>query len=193
MTSTEPKVEPKVETTEPKTEEPKVEAKVEATTFDPETFKLPDGMTADKETLGKFAALVNDDKLSAADRGAKLVELHTGLLKQAGETSTAAFKTLNETWVKEVKADPDIGGAKLEPTRQMIAGAIDKLPAKDAAAFREAMDVTGAGNNPAVIRALAHWAKSLTEGTPVIGTPPSPKQDLAASFFPNSPGMQKGN
>lgn len=169
-------------------EPPKVDT---AAVFDPKAFKAPEGVKIDEVAVGAFAGVLNDSALSPQDRGAKLLELHNAELAKVGAANTKAWADTTTKWLGEIKADPKIGGDKITATVSTIAKAIDTLGPEGAKAFREALDITGAGNNPAVVRALHAFASRLTEGGHVNGTPPGSRPSTAALFFPNSPEMQK--
>jgi hypothetical protein len=170
--------------TQPTIASEKTESKTEtAALFDPKGYKAPDGATVDEKTLSDYASIVNDEKLSPAERGTKMLDLYNSAMKTVGESYTKAWTDTNEKWVNEVKADPEIGGSKFEPTKQMISKAIDTMGSATAAAFRQSLDITGVGNNPAFIRGLAVMAKALTEGSHVAGGPPSGKEKSVAEIF----------
>lgn len=179
----------KSELSEPAKAEAKTEAPAVAA-FDPAKLTLPSGLKADDPALASLGALVGDDKLSPQERAQKLIDLYAGEVKKAGEASTLAWTNQNTEWVKQVKADADIGGAKFEATKTTIAKAIDSLGAAQAAAFREALDVTGAGNHPAVWKALAKFASAFVEAGHVSGNPPGQKPTMKEAFYPNSPDMK---
>ena len=78
----------------------------------------------------------------------------------------------------------------------MISRGIDGVLGQELGAeFRKAMDFTGAGNHPAVVKGLAKAFTMLTEGGHVPGDVSKGKQNMATVFFPNSPEFneQKGN
>ena len=65
-------------------------------------------------------------------------------------------------------------GPKLDSVLDTISKAINGLgDAKLATDFRSAMDYTGAGNNPVVIKALWKLAAQVTEGSHVAGLNPA--------------------
>ena len=189
----EPPAEPPKEGEPPK--EPKPGEKPPAPTpIDLAAVKLPEGITADddvsKATMKSVSEIVADTTLSPQDRMQKLVDAYGGLAKAAADSNGKAWESLQDQWQAEVKADPVIGGDKLLPTQQMISKAIDSIGPDSAKAARLALDFTGAGNNPAIVRLLANWAKQLTEGGYVTGTPAKGTPSLAQEFFPNSPDMK---
>jgi hypothetical protein len=174
-----------------KKEAPKVEGA-------PETyaeFKAPEGFEINKEQIAD--ALPVFKELGLSQEGAqKLVDFYAKVTQKAQEDPYKLWSQTQEKWVSEVKADPVIGG-KLDQVKATVARAIDGLgDAKLASDFRAAMDYTGAGNNPAFIRAFYKLATQITEGRPVGGNGPStlgqqapgqgPKS-IANALFPNLP------
>jgi hypothetical protein len=172
----------------PKTELGKAEAPkpAEAVAFDAAKLTVPEGMKADDPLFKSFGETMADAKLDPQARGQKLLDLYKDGIKSVQEAQVNAWKTTNEKWVNEVKADPEIGGAKFEPTKTSIAKAIDSLGPDLSVAFRQGLDATGAGNHPAIWKGLAKMAALLTEGGHVSGAPPKGSPDIGTTFFPNS-------
>jgi hypothetical protein len=84
------------------------------------------------------------------------------------------YETKQNEWKSQINSDPEIGGSKWNGTRASIGRLFDSLgDANLTDGFREAMDYTGAGNHPAVVKFLARVAQRLTEGGPVRGGGPS--------------------
>lgn len=174
-----------------KAEAKPAEAKpAEAAPFDVKALKLPEGFKADDASLKTFSDLVNDGSLSRAEFGQKAFDFYVGALRAAGEAGDRAWDDTQRDWQGKVKADPEIGGDKLPATLQGISKMIDTLGPDGAKGFREALKVTGAGNHPAVVKALAKFAPAFTEGRHVPGNPAAGKADLKEVFFPNSPDMK---
>lgn len=157
-------------------------------------FTLPEGFTADETVMKSFTDILSNDKLDPQARGQELLNLYASQMKSVADGNTKAWSDMQDQWVKEVKTEY---GDKLEPTRQAISKAIDTFGEKDAKAIREALDMTGAGNNPHIIKAFAKLAEVLTEGGHIKGDPPAklgasdPNANLGEIFFPNSPEFHK--
>lgn len=135
-------------------------------------FTVPEGIELDKEAVGEFKTLAGELKLDQAG-AQKLVDFYT---KAAMTSANAPYKLWEETqatWQKEVKADPEIGGANMPTTFSNIAKLIDRFGGKEAAAVRAAFDFTGAGNNPEAIRFLARIGKVFAENPNVTGRAPT--------------------
>lgn len=174
---------------EPPKDPPKDEPK--PVVFDAAKLQLPEGMKADDPILGKFNGLFTDDKIDPQARAQGLLDLYKESVQTIRTQQMDAWKTTNDGWVAEVKADPEVGGAKFAVTKSTIAKAIDSLGPELSVAFRQGLDATGAGNHPAIWKGLAKWAATLTEGGHVIGSPPAAgKPTLKEAFYPNSPDMK---
>lgn len=157
-------------------------------------FTVPDGFTLDGETGTAAKSLFKSMGLTQ-EHAQQLIDFY---VKQTTESANAPYELWNETqerWVKEVKADPTIGH-RLNEVKTTISRAIDGMgDPKLARDFREAMDYTGAGNNPAFIKAFYKLAQMVTEGRHVTGNGPSPAgqgnsarpASAAAAMYPNLP------
>lgn len=151
-------------------------------------LKLPEGMKADDPMLGQF-------KLDAADAGLspeqaqKLMDKYGGKLipvtevQKAFDAQAQLWKDTQQQWVDKVKADPEIGGANLQPNLASIAKLIDRFGGKESADLRKAFGLTGAGNNPEIVRFLSRLSKSVNlEGSTITGgKPPATTFKTAAS------------
>lgn len=158
-------------------------------------FTVPEGYTLDETVLKESSELFKSLNLDQAG-AQKLIDMYVAKTSEAFQQPYKAYKDMREGWVKEIKADPEIG-AKLDQVKSTVARAIDGLgDAKLADSFREAMDVTGAGDHPAFIRVFYRLAQLVTEGKPVAGSGPSAhgqRQPGAApvsaarALYPNNP------
>lgn len=156
--------------------------------LDLKAIKLPEGFTLDEKLAGEFSNLLTDAKLSPQDRGQKLIDLHSATLKAAVEAPYKLWSDTQATWVKEVAADKDFGSGDLkEPLKTEVKEAISKvIDQYGGQPLRDALALTGAGNNPAIIRAFAQMSKLLTEGKPVRGgNPPAPSKSPAERMYPH--------
>jgi hypothetical protein len=135
--------------------------------FDPEKFEFPTDLNREHETFKQFTGYAKEAGLSK-DAAGKLIGIHAAAVKA---TSEAIYKTWTDqqaTWVGEIKADPELNNTS--EVRKTVAALLDNTSLSDPK-FREALDTTGAGNNPAVVRTLYRWAKALSEGASRAGDP----------------------
>ena len=178
-----------------KPEEPKVEAKTEPAKVDPtkvpETyadFTAPEGMAINKEALE--AALPVFKKLGLTQEQAQeLVNVQTAREAALAKASQGDYASMREGWRKDVLANPELStGGKIKPeVLQTIGRAIDGImDPKLAADFRQIVDTTGVGDNPAFVRTIFKMAQQLTEGRPVAAGGPSVHGQTAPGAKPTS-------
>lgn len=134
---------------------------------------LPEGVSIPDETMTEFLGLMNDAQLSPNERANKLINLQqnfiTSSLEAVGKQLETNWKDTQDQWRSQSQALPEIGGAKLPETLATIKKGLDAVGAsKETYA---ALDLTGAGNHPEVIRVLHALTKNLAEGRPVSGGP----------------------
>ncbi len=168
----------------PSTAEP---AKVEPAAQTPapltlEAIKLPEGVKPDDPLVKEYVDLQNDSKLTVQERTQKQLELYDRALKAASEQGSKAWDALQTQWQSEIKADPEVGGAKLAESQQNIGRFLDRFGGDP---LRKAFDETGAGNNPAIFKAIAQAGALLKEGEPKSGSPSMPSRTPAEILYPN--------
>lgn len=158
-----------------------------APAFDPAQLTLPEGITITPEETSAFAEILNGE-FSPQERGQKLLDLYfsqqEALNKAGQEAAISAWNTMNEQWREEVRAMPEFAGdlqAKLGGIKQ----ALTTLGADEN--FFSALDLTGAGNNPHVLRMLAKLTAPYIEGGAVGGETTSTvasKERMLATMYP---------
>lgn len=151
-------------------------------------FTLPEGFALDEKVLGEATGLFKEAKLPQ-DVAQKFVDFHTKAVKTVSDSIAAEWRDMQSTWVDELNSDPKIGKGVADGTvGASIAKMLTHLPVEQSAAFRQAMNFTGAGNNPAIVRALFELSQKFTEPGHVQGAPtaqakarPTPAQALYPS------------
>lgn len=144
--------------------------------------------------MNDFLGVMNDEKLSPAERGQRLLDLQFKAAQAIHESGKTLWDETQAKWTEEAKADPVIGGEKLAPALGNVTKLIDTYSRgpdgqpdpKFAEELREVFDLTGAGNHPRVIRFLNNLAQELVvEGRPNAGSPPPVSADPADILYPN--------
>ncbi len=180
------------------TDLPKVETPLGA----PEKYadwKLPDGYSLDAG-VGEAGGKIFKELNLTQDQSQKLVDFYTEhSIKSSKENQDFWDKTKSD-WREGLKNDPQIG--KLvgsdgnfgpdSPLVRTVNQALDGLqdPAL-VANFKAAMELTGAGDNPAFVRVLHALASKVTEGTSYARGEPSKvaqaRPSAAAAMYPHLP------
>lgn len=197
-----PKEEPKPEAVKP--EEPKkdeipaeaekpAEKKEEASQSEEaplptyEEFKVPEGITLEKEQIGKFTEMLAEFEKTKPDHaafqsfGQKLVDTHIAemqaMAKKVEDSYRDAWETQRKEWKESFEKDPEIGGNRQITTVNAARDFISTFGGTDAqqAEFRNLMETTGLGNHPAVIRILANAMIAKPEPKALAAVKPIPQ------------------
>jgi hypothetical protein len=115
-------------------------------------------MTQLKEAL-------STDGLSMQERGQKLVDMYAKMQTESAAEQAKAWETVQTEWRSTIEKDPVLGGSNTARTQEVLGKALD-VYGNDA--VREAFALTGAGNNPDVVRFIHKMAVALNEGTTSI-------------------------
>jgi hypothetical protein len=154
---------------EPKPAEPGVDWKA----LDVADLTLPSEIRPDDARLPEFIKDVNEARVPKG-LAQKFLDKYSADIRAAAIAPVEVFRTMNERWQNEVRSDPDIGGDKLsKEVLPAVSRVIDRFGGDQ---LREALDFTGAGNHPAMVRAFYQIAKALNESTgAIVGGVPQPE------------------
>jgi hypothetical protein len=120
----------------------------------------------------------------------------------AAKAPADTYEATRTEWQAKVKSDPDLAKAVngdktgLDAVKLDIGRALNALNDPTLAAdFKSAMDLTGAGDHPAFVKALWRLSSFVTEGKHVNGSGPSVhgqrapgdtgRPSAAAALYPN--------
>jgi len=135
-------------------------------------FKYPEGYEMSEEVFKSTSDLFKKHNISQAT-AQELVDYVHKVNQDAAEAPYKLWQKTQEEWVNAVKNDSEIGG-RLNEVKTVVSKAIDAVVGRTLGdEFRQAMDMTGAGNNPAFIKTFYALAQRITEGGHVSGTGPS--------------------
>jgi hypothetical protein len=110
------------------------------------------------ETFAKDRGLTNEQAQKILERD----ESQVSTLKAFEEEQRRALTT---KWVSEVKADQEIGGEKLAQTVELSHRLVNKFGSQ---ALKQALNETGFGNHPELIRFVSRIAKSMSDDQLVL-------------------------
>lgn len=152
------------------------------TPFKVEEIKLTDGLAVDPALAGQLTEVINKFGIPRS-AVAELLTLQEQSMKASSEAGSRLWSETQDTWRKEITADPVIGGDKWGKVSASIGQVLDKYGSPE---VRAAFDLTGAGNNPHIARMMAKIAADLTEpGFVPAGQPAAQPQDAASKLYPD--------
>ncbi len=183
---------------EPKPAEAKPEEKTEekppeAAKPDPVAyeFNVPEGLTMDDALKGEFTGALDGFRADPKVGAQKLMDMHhTQMQRYAEHLGQEQHRIFNETkkgWRDQVQADEMIGGAGHRTAMSAIAMARNMLVSdhpqgskewkKDLQDFHNALDATGAGDNPHILKAFYRAARIINEPAAPVVTDSKPVAD----------------
>ena len=170
-----------------------VEAKPEPVAYT--DFSVPEGHTLDAATLESATPIFRELGLSQ-EQAQKLVDFYSTKIGEINTENLGYMEQMRTQWRADLQADKELGG-KLDAVKVDIGRALDRLTPDTREAFKEAMNFTGSGDHPAVIKAMYEFSKLIGEGTHVTGANPSEhgqsktgvtaRPSAAQAMYPNLP------
>jgi len=147
-------------------------------------FKMPEGMeeALDEDTAKEFSEVAKELGLTQ-DQAQKVVDVQVGLMNRIGEKLQGEWSTLQEEWRADAKSDKEFGGEKFQENLGYAVKAIDTFGSE---ALKEALEVTGMGNHPELVRFCISVGKMIGEdGVMSGGKGNSQERDPAKTLFPD--------
>lgn len=144
-----------VEAEAPAVEASAVEAEAVAEAADYTDFELPEGVEIDASALDAAKPIFRE--LGIDQAGAqKLVEFYASKLGEVAGTISAQAEALVAEWQGQIKQD---WGAKYDANLSVAAKAVQLGGAE----LRDALNETGAGNHPAIIKFFHQIGSTISE------------------------------
>lgn len=164
-----------------------------------EPFKAPEGKELSPELVTAAEATFKELNLTQ-EQGQKLVDLWNAQTAGISERLDQMIADQRNEWRGQIAKDKTLGNGtdNLSPAAKQNIDAVIQACGDEAAqtALKAALDLTGAGDNPAIVAAFNKVGALLREGSVVKGggpskpsqTPPGQGQRSAAqTMFPNLP------
>lgn len=169
-----------------------------------EAFKVPDGKELSPELVTQAEATFKELNLSQ-EQGQKLVDLWNAQTSNLSDRLDQMVADQRNAWRGEIAKDKTLGNGVdnlSDASKKSIADAISWTgDAKTQEALKSALDLTGAGDHPDIVRAFVAFGKKLGEATLVKGGGPtkegqskdgSSKPSPAQALYPNLPSSARG-
>jgi hypothetical protein len=144
---------------------------------------LPDGVEIDQAALENAQALFAEARLSQP-QAQKLVDLYAGRMSELARRQTEAAERRQAGWVAEVKADPELGGARLDAARAFARRALGRFGAPG---LGQVLDELAVSNNPQLFRFFVAVGKSISEDSWAGSRASAPRPSAAEILYPPAP------
>lgn len=154
--------------------------------FKVDEIKFADGTAVQPEMGQAFADVVNEFGIPR-NAVAKLLDLQQKTMLANSEAGSRDWAKTQEEWTAEVMKDAEIGGSNWPKVQTQIGGLIDKYGSPE---LRQAFDLTGAGNNPHIVRFMSKVASVLSESGFISSNQSGSAEKTAAELLYPNQGKQ---
>lgn len=122
-------------------------------------LEMPDGVELDTELLDGLAPILRE-KGFTHEEAQKLADVYIENQTKAAEKVAESWDTTVKDWTGKTKKDKEIGGDKLDESLANANAAIEKYGTKE---LRQALDNSGLGSHPEMIRLLSRVGTALKD------------------------------
>ena len=146
------------------------------------TALLPEGAELDEGLAEPFLEAINGAE-SREDLAKNLLEFQSQMAQTLGDNLVRDWHALQEEWKTETRNHPEIGGANYKQSLATALSLIDTY-AEDAAAFKQMLSLSGAGNSVHMVQFLNKLDSLIPkEPVPANGDPAPTEQSRAEKLF----------
>jgi hypothetical protein len=142
-------------------------------------FTAPEGVVLDTKAVEQFEPIARELNLTN-DQANKLVALQASIVRQQQEV----WAQQRQTWESAVKTDKELGGTALDGNIRLAQSALTKFGTPE---LRAALDTTGMGNHPELVRVFTRIGKAMAEDTFEKGSPSKNAGKSAAEILYGNP------
>jgi len=176
-----PKADDKTEGETPPEGDGKTEGE-EKTEGAPESYELTfaEGVDVDETMLGEFTDAAKAAGLTN-EQAQAFVDLSTKQAAAMVSQQEAQWQSTVDGWANDARADPEIGGADMQERLGVSKKALDQFGTP---ALIEALNTSGMGNHPELIRFMMRVGKSLSEDAFVGGDSAPQDKTTAQTLYP---------
>lgn len=147
-------------------------------------FKYPEGYQVDESALTEYSAAFKELGLTN-EQAQRLVDMDAKRSVSSTEANVAAHKQQVESWVGELKNDPDFGGSKFDANLAIANKAYGDFGSPELTQF---LKQTGLGTHPLLVKAFHNIGKQMGEGSIHKTTSDQPaERSIAQRMYPDYP------
>jgi len=137
---------------------------VEAVVPEKYELKLQEESLIDQSYLESFEAYAKEKKLSQ-DQAQELLQREETARKSYYDSQIQKWEQVKEQWKQQTIADPEIGGEKFAENAELAKRTLEKFSTPQ---FVSALDSSGYGNHPELVRVFARIGQAMREAK-IIG------------------------
>lgn len=175
------KVEPAKEETKPKAEtetKPPEQKKPEEIKY---ALKLPDGSPLEATAVERITQYAKERGLSN-EQAQMLLDSESNAVKGYVDAQQKSLKDQADQWISQISTDKELGGEGLQKSVELAKRVVHKYGSPE---LIQALDSTGLGNHPELVRMCSRIGKQMGEDSLIIPntTGGSAKKSLEELFY----------
>lgn len=151
----------------------------------PETYEwtAPEGFEGelDQSAIEAFEPIAKELGLTQ-EQADKMVALHAESVQRAQQQARDNWAQQTQAWVDELKNDAEFGGQAFEETVTAATKAIEQFGTPG---LKEALESTGMGNHPELVRTFAQIGKAIGEDKIHMGGQSHGQRGAIEILYPN--------
>lgn len=146
-------------------------------------LKLPEGSVLKPSDIERVSSYAKEQGLSQ-DQAQKVLELEHAATASYAKALDAEFKAKQESWIQTSTNDPEIGGAAFKENAELAYRAVQKFATPE---FVKALETTGLGNHPELVRTFLRIGKAMGSDSLVRpgSSDPVGKRSVADILYPS--------
>jgi hypothetical protein len=164
------------ETKDQETEKPvdKEETKTEEKKTEEIVLKAPEGSDLSQAEIDEVLNLAKENNLTQ-EQAQKIVDARASSISGYVSRTMDKHKEQIKAWGESIKADKELGGENYSKTVELAKRAIDKYASP---ALKKALDDSGYGNHPELVRVFKRFGETISDSKMVHGS----KSQATAKF-----------
>lgn len=146
-------------------------------------FKAPEGFEGelDQAALEQFEPIAKELGLTQ-EQADKLVSMHADSIQRASTEAREQWAQQQQTWREDLQNDPEFGGQKFQENVTAATKAVERFGSPG---LKEALESTGMGNHPELVRTFAAIGKAISEDKLVMGNQSQGQRSIEERMYPN--------
>lgn len=154
---------------------------------DPFDLKAPKDSLLDTAAVDAIKAFAKEKGLSA-EQAQAMLERESANVASFVEQQEQARDQMRSSWLEQTKTDKEIGGEQFNANAELAKRVVEKFGTDE---FKKALDESGLGNHPELVRILARIGKAMGNDTLVVpgSTSGTPKPSMAERLYPSTPNQ----
>lgn len=127
-------------------------------------LKLPENSLLDAAHLEKISSYAKEKGFSN-DMAQALLERESLAVESYNNAQKDTLQKIGESWVSEAKNDKEIGGEAFKQNTELAKRVVDRFGTDP---FKKALNETGLGNHPELLRVFTRIGKAMSEDKLIV-------------------------